>query len=414
MQLLQNNIVRSVFGFVLVCSLFMETISYASTIESLLLEAKDKVFLNDFEGAIAIYDSILKEDSYNVSALNGKARVLGWMGKYDAAIGIYKTVLSKEPENIESLVGLADIYAWQREFERAIELLEPLLKKHPRNKEILIRLSRYNLWARKKGETLSYIETILGDTPMDKDALEIKKQALSIHNFKFYTGYYYLDIKNNKEGHNFYTGLSYKPKEKYLYYGQVDYLYRFNEREGRFLGGGTMPITDKLCASAELALAPGAKIFPVVAGWLELGYPALPSLVLYGRMHASHYKDADLYGISAAGEYYPVGYLSLFTRYTLSRTELDGGGNSADGAVLVKLTWFINDKNKVFGYFSYGNEPYRIETIDIIRGIKTKTYGVGGTYFITPTVGMSPSFEYQNRERGVRYLQFGLELAFLL
>ncbi len=414
MQLLKNSIMKTIFGIILICLLFVETISYASTIESLLQEARNKVVSNDFEGAVAIYDSILKEDPQNLSALNGKARVLSWMGNYDAATGIYKTILSEDPENIESLTGLADVYAWQKDYKRAIELLEPHLKKHPYEKELLIRLSRYYLWEGKKRETLSYSDRILKDNPADKDALEMKRQALSIHNFEYYVGYYYLNINNNVDSHNIYTGIRYKPKEKYLFYGQVDYLDRFREKEGRIMVGGTVPVADKLNASAEVALSPGATIFPIVSGWFELGYPPVPSLVLYGRMNVSHYRDADLYGISVAGEYYPVGYLSLFTRYTLSRTEFDGGKNSTDGAVLVKLTWFINDKNKIFGYFSYGNESYKIETIDMIGGIKAKTYGVGGTYFITPTVGLSPSFEYQDRQRGTQYIQVGLEITFLL
>ena len=67
--------------------------SYASVVESRLKEAAEKAQAKDFEGALKIYDSVLEDNHDNINALNGKARVLSWMGKYIDAKDIYNEVI---------------------------------------------------------------------------------------------------------------------------------------------------------------------------------------------------------------------------------------------------------------------------------------------------------------------------------
>jgi hypothetical protein len=126
----------------------------------------------------------------------------------------------------------------------------------------------------------------------------------------------------------------------------------------------------------------------------------------------SHYTAVNLYGLSVASEYYPSGQLALITRLTVSETVFDSGGSSTDEAVSVKAIWFVNDKDKVYVYYSYGSEAYKAETIDRIGGIRANTVGAGGTYLMTPAIGVSPSLEYQDRENGSEHLQFGLEFIY--
>lgn len=387
--------------------------SYASVVESRLKEAAEKAQAKDFEGALKIYDSILEDNHDNIDALNGKARVLSWMGKYMDARDIYNEALLKAPENIEALIGLGDTYAWQKDYDKAIEILDRALKKNPNEKEILIRLARYNLWSQKKRETIEYADKILRSNPLDEDATGIKKEATNIRTLEYYTGYYFLNINNNADGHNVYAGLRYKPGKKYTLYGQFDYLNRFNKTDGRLLGGFSSALTEKLNLSAELGLAPGARIFPIVSGYLELAYPVVSSTVLSAGLNLSHYRDADVYGMSVAGEYYPYGNLSVFLRVSISKTEFDGGKSSVNDAQMLKVTWFINDTDKIFTYLARGNEAFRIDTIDQTGDIKANIFGIGGTHFITPALGISPSFEFQDREKDTIYSQFGMEFKYL-
>ncbi|UCF83106.1 MAG: tetratricopeptide repeat protein [Desulfobacteraceae bacterium] len=380
-----------------------------------LKEARIKAIAKDFEAALEIYNSILLNAPQNIDALNGKARVLSWMGEYDAARNVYEDSLSKYPENIEALTGLADLTAWQGDHSSAIDLLKTIVEQYPNENEILIRMARYNLWADRKNEAIYYSERILTINPGDQDAIEIREKALKIYNFQSYTGYCFLHMdrnENDENGHNVYTGLKYIPNKPFKFYGQFDYLERFGEKEVRVLGGGSLKLRDELDISVEVGLAPRAEIFPVVSGRIELAYTASPSLVIYGSPILSYYRDVDLYGISVAGEYYPYGFLSLLSRVSVLKTDFEEGGSSSDTAFFFKVTWFINDANKIFTYFSSGSEAYRIETIDRIGGIDAKTFGIGGTYFITPVWGVSPNLEFQDREGGTKYYQFGLEFTY--
>lgn len=383
---------------------------HGAYMERELKEAREKAMIKDFEGALDIYDFILDDDPENIEALSGRARVLAWMGKYGNARSTYREVLRLDPENVESKTGIADTYAWEQNYERAKGLMEKERVRKPGNREILIRLARYNLKTGNRDEALYYSQKILDDAPRDRDAMEIKRKVTAIYSYETFFGYSYLDINNSADGHNFFGGLRYKPDKTYSLFGRMDFLDRFGESEGKITAGGAYRLSEKLQLSSELGVAPGAEIFPVVSGLIELASPALASWVISGSMNYSHFRSADLFGFSIAGEYYPYGYISILTRFTLSKIEFDRGGNSTVGAFLLKTTWFIRNANNLFAYFAYGNEAYKPNTIDRVGDIEANILGFGATIFFTHDWGFSPSLEYLDRKGDTRYIQGGLEL----
>jgi YaiO family outer membrane protein len=385
--------------------------SLAASVESRLKDARENSYEKNYKEAIIIYDSILKSEPDNIEALNGKARVLSWMGKLNEAESLYSTVLSKYPRNLGAVNGLADIYAWQHDYEKAINLLEVIIKDHPDNRSVLIRLARFNVWAKNKRQSLYYSEKILSNAPDDGEAKEIRSQAKALYTYEYYAGYNHLDINTTVDGNNGYVGLRYKPdKENYSFYGQVDYLDRFNKTDIRILGGGYFQILKQLDIEMAFSVTPSADVYPRFSEFVELVSPKFSPLVLYTTLSFSQYKDANLYGISFAGEYYTFWNLSVLMRYTNSRVDFDNGDDSSDSSYMIKVSRYINDRDKIYVYYAEGDESYRIGTIDSIGDIDAKIYGVGGTYFITPAVGISPSFEFQDREGGTEYQQFGLEV----
>ncbi len=142
--------------------------------------------------------------------------------------------------------------------------------------------------------------------------------------------------------------------------------------------------------------------------------PVLPSTALSGRIFGSQYKEVDSYGVSLSCEYYTVGYISIAPRITFSRTEFHSGKRSSDTAYMLKVTKFFTDRDKVFAYFSYGSESYKIETLDRVGDIDARTYGVGCTVFLNPEIGISPFAEYQDRDKNTEFFQFGIEVKIRL
>jgi YaiO family outer membrane protein len=177
------------------------------------------------------------------------------------------------------------------------------------------------------------------------------------------------------------------------------------------LGGVSYDVTDRFNLSGEVSLAPDAEIYPRVSGWVELSSPVMNRLVLYLNLKASEYKDVHLYAIAFAGEYY-LGNWALLSRYTVSESDFDSGGSSTDEAIYVKITYYLSDDDEIYAYYSHGNEAYKVETVDTIGDIRADIYGVGGTYFITPAVGVSAGYEFQKREGGTEYRQIGLEIKY--
>ena len=236
-------------------------------------------------------------------------------------------------------------------------------------------------------------------------------QASAGRSYEYFAGSYYLDMGDRGEGSNVYAGLRCRPRERFLVYVQGDYLDRFDKREGRLVGGASSRIARTWNISGEASLSPRAELYPHAAAWIELGRPVTHSLALSLRMNYSAYRLVELAGISIGSEYYPRGDCAVVSRVALAATDYGGGTTTTDGSALVKVIWFFDDRTRAFAYVATGSESFMIETIDRTGALRANVFGVGGTWFVAHALALSPSFEYQERERGPRYIQFGLEIC---
>jgi hypothetical protein len=229
-----------------------------------------------------------------------------------------------------------------------------------------------------------------------------------------YFGYYLLDMGARGNGQNAYAGIRFRPDKRSLVYMQGDYLTRFEKQETKLLGGASFGIAGTWNCAAEISVSPGAEMYPTAAAWIEIGKVAAKSLVVYGRINHSAYRHASLSGISLAGEYYPPRCnCAVISRASLSTNDFGIDKRSTDAGGLVKVIWFIGERSRAFAYGAAGSESYRLELVERTGNLYANTIGIGGDYYPRPSLRISPSVEYQDRERGPRFLQFGLEAGFL-
>jgi YaiO family outer membrane protein len=229
-----------------------------------------------------------------------------------------------------------------------------------------------------------------------------------------YSGCYLLDMGARGDGHNAYAGIRYRPDKRSLVYLQGDRLARFGREESKLLGGASFGIARTWNCAAELSVSPGAEMYPTAAAWIEIGKVAVKSLVVYGRVNHSAYRSASLSGISLAGEYYPPRWnCAVISRVSLSTNDFGGAARATDAGGLVKVIRFVGERSRAFVYGAAGSESYRLELVDRTGNLYANTFGIGGDYYPRPSLRISPSLEYQDRERGPRFLQFGLEAGFL-
>ena len=71
-------------SFILSLILVLCTVSLTSarTLETMLSEAGEKAYSQNYQGALLVYDAVIEQNPDNIEALIGKARVLSWMGNY--------------------------------------------------------------------------------------------------------------------------------------------------------------------------------------------------------------------------------------------------------------------------------------------------------------------------------------------
>jgi YaiO family outer membrane protein len=229
-----------------------------------------------------------------------------------------------------------------------------------------------------------------------------------------YFGYYLLDMGARGDGHNAYAGVRYRPDKRSLVYMQGDRLARFGREESKLLGGASFGFARTWNCAAEISVSPGAEMYPTAAAWIEIGKVTAKSLVVYGRINHSAYRSVSLSGISFAGEYYPPRInCAVISRASLSTNDFGIDKRSTDAGGLVKVIRFIGERSRAFVYGAVGNESYRLETLERTGNLYANTFGIGGDYYPRPSLRISPSLEYQDRERGPRFLQFGLEVGVL-
>jgi YaiO family outer membrane protein len=378
------------------------------------IEAEKRAQSKDFEGALDIYRSILDDDPSSYRALIGRGKVLSWMGRYGESRRAFRNLLRLYPDDVEALIGIAESYALGLQYGKAIQMMEDLRETRPGDLEVLAHLAKYNLLDGNREGALLYANMVLAKDPDYPEALEVNRRASSFSPVEIFGGYGYLNITNDDDGNNLYGGIRYQPGQSYTLFGRVDFLDRLGEKEGRFKGQGTWKLSEKLQLSIDAVVAPGADVYPEYSGRLKFSSPATLSWVISGSLQVSHFSSANDYRLSIGGEYFPYGYLSIFSGLTLSRTEFEILNDTTDPTIMLKTTWFISDLDRIYLYMSYGNGGNSSETIDMIGNIQAKILGIGGTHFFQSRVGISPSFEFQERGKGKRYYQFALEISYRL
>ena len=131
-------------------SVFQEDFDSAAKFagEALDIEPNEKEIFNlaqsvydtwDFNGAIKLYDKVLKKNPNHFDALMGKAAALRYIRENDKAIRCYNKILKNQPTNPLALMSKVDTYIYGiRDAQKAIPILKKILKLSPNSIELSI------------------------------------------------------------------------------------------------------------------------------------------------------------------------------------------------------------------------------------------------------------------------------------
>ena len=83
----------------------------------------------DFEGAIILYDKILKKNPNHIGTLMSKASALRYRRKYKESMRIYNKIIKIQPKHIDALCSQAYLYIYRiMDHKKAIPILKKILK----------------------------------------------------------------------------------------------------------------------------------------------------------------------------------------------------------------------------------------------------------------------------------------------
>ena len=92
----------------------------------------------DYDGAMMLYDKILKKNPNNIDTLMSKASALRHRKKYPEAMRIYNKILKIQPKHIDALWCKAWMYSYEiRDNRKAIPIVKKILKIAPKSDDVI-------------------------------------------------------------------------------------------------------------------------------------------------------------------------------------------------------------------------------------------------------------------------------------
>lgn len=111
-----------------------EAVKLFPNVESIrCIHALAQARIGDLDGSLDAYNAIISEGMGAVGTLNGKAIVLGKLGKFPDALSVYKGTMRKYPADASSAVGYASMLAECGEIEESIAAFKVAMVKFPYN-----------------------------------------------------------------------------------------------------------------------------------------------------------------------------------------------------------------------------------------------------------------------------------------
>jgi tetratricopeptide (TPR) repeat protein len=111
-----------------------------------LAQARVRSWNKQYDGAIALYDSVLVDRPNLRDAELGKALTYSWAGRLSEAEAAYRAMIARNSSDREALLGQAQVRAWRGDLSAAEQLYRAIITKHPRDADALTGLGYVYYW----------------------------------------------------------------------------------------------------------------------------------------------------------------------------------------------------------------------------------------------------------------------------
>jgi LmbE family N-acetylglucosaminyl deacetylase/tetratricopeptide (TPR) repeat protein len=122
-------------------------------------------WMGDYDRSIALYREIIGQDTLNLAANKGLARVMRWASRASEAESIYDRVLSIEPDDLDALSGLAVMCAQQRDLSPALQYINRAARVSPKNLSVLLIKGDILTWSNRYSEAEQVYQSALEINP---------------------------------------------------------------------------------------------------------------------------------------------------------------------------------------------------------------------------------------------------------
>ncbi len=139
-------------------------------------EAQMLAWGKDYDGAITVYRTVLRDHPSMAGARKGLASVLGWQGRYDNAIVQYRKVLKENPADIEAMLGMGRVLAWNGDYKASMAMYRNVLAKDSSNREARIGLGRTLWWSGDRNGADKEIGEVLDVYPDNSEARSLREK----------------------------------------------------------------------------------------------------------------------------------------------------------------------------------------------------------------------------------------------
>jgi len=141
-----------------------------------IMRARFLALGKDYDGAVSVYGTVLRDHPARIDARKGMAAVLGWEGRYDEAVSEYGKVLKERPDDVEAMLGLARVLGWKGAYRASISEYREVLRKDASNKEARLGLGRTLWWSGDRSGADKELGEVLDAEPGNSEAISLRKK----------------------------------------------------------------------------------------------------------------------------------------------------------------------------------------------------------------------------------------------
>ena len=364
-------------------------------------EAERLANSGSYEAALRQFQAIAASNPDDIPARMWIARLHGQLGHPEHAAEVYRSILAAQPDNQDALIGLGNSLVSLDYLREAGEVLTRAEKLAGDRPDVLAAQGRLHARANRSTLALAYYNRALTIDPGNKEvraALDVLR-AERAHRLELDYDFQHFNVEDVDDSHvgTFIVNARLSDSVRIVGEGQVENLFGVNDQ--RAGGGFEFMLSRNTRFNVGMLGGFDPVYLPELDFYADLGYTHRRTTfgVLFRR---AEFEDTDFW---ALGPELTVRFskdADVYLAYYRGTTTTEGFADVATDNVAIRVSGPVTNRFRLGAGYTHGIDRLDWLTADRI-GFESDTFGLRGTFTLTPFVSLEIGYDFQQRPADV-------------